>query len=123
MSWSEEELTIGARVIMHLSRCSRQEHHAVYPVEMTQDGIAEEMGIGTGSVSVHLRRLIESGCVVYKTEHVKDARTRRKVYFTTPKGDMIAEYYREERRGSGDGGDEPSEDPGESATPGGRRRA
>ncbi len=72
---------------------------------MTQDGIAERLDISTGSVSVHLKRLVDSGCVAYRTEHVKGARTRRRVYLTTPKGEMIVECYRGEGRVKNEGGD------------------
>ena len=60
---------------------------------MTKDVIAKRMDMSTGSVSVLLKRLVDSGCAVAcRTEHVNGARMRRTIHLTTPKGDTIAEY-------------------------------
>jgi len=90
-----DDLTVWKKILLHLSRFSHHQQNAVYPFEITQDGIAEELGKSTGNVSVQLSRLMENGCVDCKVDHVEGARTRRKVYLITSKGLMIVESIRE----------------------------
>jgi len=95
MRFPEEELTVGKKLILYISRYSQCPHEGVYPPEMTQDGIARKLDISVGSVSVQVNRLVETGCLECRVEHVKGERTRRKVYLVTAKGESIAKDLRE----------------------------
>jgi len=91
------------RIIVHLSRYSRVPYSGAYPWEMTQEGMAQKLGIKVGNLSVQVGRLVDDGCIGDSLEHVKRARTRRKIYKVTGKGDVIARELME-RRQDGKGG-------------------
>jgi DNA-binding MarR family transcriptional regulator len=97
-----EDLTKRKRILLHLSAYTRFQQNAVYPIGMAQDGIAEQLGMRKGNVSVQLSRLAEDGCVESKVDHVDGMKTRRRVYYLTWRGLRIAESLKEEvRKGKG----------------------
>jgi DNA-binding MarR family transcriptional regulator len=101
-----DDLTLGKRMLLHLSQYFRYQQEAVCPFGMTQDGIAETLGIRTGNVSVQLSRLMKEGCVERKVAHVEGMKTRRKVYLNTLKGQRIAESFKERGRNKAEKGAE-----------------
>ena len=82
--------TIGTRLILHLSCYSRFQNDYVCPFEMTQQGIAEKLGISREHVAAELWELKRKKLVTFKTGHVSKARTVRKVFFLTQAGELFA---------------------------------
>jgi len=57
---------------------------------MTQDGIASRLGISRAHVALELKRLEKRRQVEYRLAHVAKAKSRRKVYYLTMEGDVLA---------------------------------
>ena len=91
-------VTVGERVIVHLSGFLRHADAYECPAEMTQDGIAEALGISRAHVALELKRLRTAGRVQERMAHVAAAKVRRKVYALTPSGQEIARRMREHAR-------------------------
>ncbi len=88
-------VTVGERIVVHLSGFLRHADAYEVPVEMTQDGIGAALGISRAHVALELKRLREAGKVEERMAHVASARTRRKVYDLTPSGQELARRMRE----------------------------
>lgn len=88
-------ITVGERVLVHLSSFSRYADAYEYPGDVTQDGIAEALGISRAHAALELKRLKDSGKIEERVAHVAKARTRRKVYVLAPSGLEIARRMRE----------------------------
>lgn len=56
------------------------------PQSITQNGIAEALGMTRSHVSLEIGRNSEKGMVEYTLDHVKGCRQRRRCYHLTPKG-------------------------------------
>ena len=80
-------LTIGERIILHLSQYARYREQYQCPVETTQNGISDAIGISRAHVAIELKRLKSGGELEEKAAHVDGAKTKRKVYFLTLKGE------------------------------------
>ena len=87
-------LTIGERIVVHLFQYARNQDAFVCPVEMSQAGIADSLGISRAHAAIELKRQMDAGRVVTRVAHVMGAPTRRKVYTLTPKGFLIADSVR-----------------------------
>ncbi|HYV08774.1 MAG TPA: ATPase, partial [Thermoplasmata archaeon] len=83
-------VTVGERVLVHLSGFLRHADAYECPIEMTQDGIAAALSISRAHVALELKRLKTTGKVAERMAHVANARSRRKVYDLTPAGQEIA---------------------------------
>ena len=91
-------VTVGERVLVHLSGFLRHADAYECPVEMTQDGIAAALALSRAHVALELKRLKTSGRVQERMAHVAHARSRRKVYELTPAGQEVARRMREHAR-------------------------
>jgi ATP/maltotriose-dependent transcriptional regulator MalT/DNA-binding MarR family transcriptional regulator len=91
-------VTVGERIVVHLSGFLRHLDAYEVPPEMTQDGIGAALGISRAHVALELKRLKTAGKVEERMAHVANARTRRKVYALTPAGQEIARRMREYAR-------------------------
>src|SRR5256712_11136915 len=89
-------VTVGERILVHLSGFLRHADSYECPVEMTQDGIAAALLLSRAHVALELKRLKSTGKVQERMAHVANARSRRKVYELTPAGQENS------RRGLGD---------------------
>ena len=88
-------ITVGERVLVHLSTFSRYADAYEYPGDVTQDGIAGALGISRAHAALELKRLKDAGKIEERVAHVAKARTRRKVYVLAPSGFEIARRMRE----------------------------
>ncbi len=79
-------MTIGERIIVHLSQYVRRQDAFVCPPGMSQAGIAASLGITRAHAAIELRRQMDVGRVAVRIAHVTGAPTRRKVYALTPRG-------------------------------------
>ena len=91
-------VTVGERILVHLSGFLRHLDSFECPPEMTQDGIADALGISRAHVALELKRLRSAGRVEERMAHVANAKVRRKVYALTPSGQEIARRMREHAR-------------------------
>ena len=80
------ELTVGQRVLLHLSRFTGLISEYEVPGDMTQEGIAKACGISRSHAAVEIKRLREKGLLMEELRHIKGGKTRRKVYFLTEDG-------------------------------------
>lgn len=87
-------LTIGERIVVHLSQYVRHEDAYVCPPEIAQSGIARSLGISRAHAAIELKRQMDAGRVTMRTAHVAGMPTRRKVYHLTPKGRVVASEVR-----------------------------
>jgi len=83
-------LTIGEKIILHLSQYSSHSQHYQCPIETTQNGISDAIEISRAHVAIELKRLKTNEELDERTAHVEGARTKRKVYFLTLKGEERA---------------------------------
>jgi tetratricopeptide (TPR) repeat protein len=78
------------QLILHLNRYASLKDKFALPYAITQDGIAEELGILRNHVPALMRGLEERGLVYDKKSRVVGAKNRRKTYFLTEKGMELA---------------------------------
>ena len=90
MTRAFDDLTTGRKMILHLSDYSRWKGCYVCPVEITQPGIADQLDNTRANVAKELIRLQRKGFVEFEKHYVKGARRMLKVYFLTPKGEILA---------------------------------
>jgi len=88
-------VTVGERILVHLSGFLRYADAYECPVEMTQDGIATALALSRAHVALELKRLKTTGRVQERMAHVANARSRRKVYELTPGGQEVSRRMRE----------------------------
>jgi tetratricopeptide (TPR) repeat protein/DNA-binding MarR family transcriptional regulator len=91
-------VTVGERILVHLSGFLRHADAYEVPVEMTQDGIAAVLGLSRAHVALELKRLRTTGKIQERMAHVAHGRSRRKVYELTPAGQEIARRMRDHAR-------------------------
>jgi DNA-binding MarR family transcriptional regulator len=88
-------MTVGERIVLHLSQYSRQRESFQCPTEVTQKGISDQLGISRAHAAIELKRLKEMGEVDERVAHVTKAKTRRKVYFLNLRGENRAREMRD----------------------------
>ncbi len=74
------------KIIVHLYMYRKYADRYEYPVEMTQPGIAQAVGISVTHIPRNIKRLMEEGFVSMKKGHVSGKKKRVTVYFLTPQG-------------------------------------
>ncbi|WP_019177748.1 tetratricopeptide repeat protein [Methanomassiliicoccus luminyensis] len=80
-------LTVGERIILHLSQYSKFKDSYDAPFDISQDGIAAALRISRAHAAIELKKLKETGEVVEDLVHIKKGKTKRKVYFVSPAGE------------------------------------
>ncbi len=88
-------MTVGERIVLHLSQYSRHRESFQCPEEVTQRGISDKLGISRAHAAIELKRLKEMGEVDERVAHVTKAKTRRKVYFLNLRGENRAREMRD----------------------------
>ncbi len=88
-------VTIGERIVVHLSQYARHEDAYVCPPGMAQAGIADSLGITRAHTAIELKRQIEAGRIETRMAHVVGVTSRRKVYALTRKGEEVVRTVRE----------------------------
>ncbi|MFQ5552962.1 MAG: AAA family ATPase, partial [Thermoplasmata archaeon] len=90
-----EDLTVAQRVLLHLSLFSKHREEFDVPRRVTQQGIAQSLGLSRSHIALELKKLLEEGSLETRLAHVRNAKSRRKVYFNTFQGERIAATLRE----------------------------
>ncbi|MDH7509111.1 MAG: hypothetical protein QHH00_06910 [Methanomassiliicoccales archaeon] len=88
-------LTVAERIVLHLSQFSKFQDEYDVPMEVSQDGIASAIRISRAHAAIELKKLKETSEVIERLAHVRMGKTKRKVYFLTPKGEERAQKIRE----------------------------
>ena len=83
-------LTVGERIIFHLSQYTKFQDSFDVPIDITQDGIAAALRISRAHAALELKKLKESKDVAERLSHIKKGRTKRTAYFLTAQGEMKA---------------------------------
>ena len=83
-------LTVGERIIFHLSQYAKFQDSFDVPIDITQDGIAAALRISRAHAALELKKLKDSKDVAERLSHIKKGRTKRKAYFLTTQGDKKA---------------------------------
>lgn len=80
-------ITVQEHVLLHLSQYSNRRPN-VYnmPFAVTQDGIAEALGISRAHVSLELKKLKDNGRVSSILAHTPRAKRKRRTYYLQPRG-------------------------------------
>ncbi len=79
-------LRIADKILIHLYDYRIYEDRYEYPFEITQQGIAEKVGISTAHVPRNIKKLVDAGLIYTKKGHVTGKKKRVTVYFLTSKG-------------------------------------
>ena len=83
-------VTVGERILLHLSQFSKHSDSFDAPPEVSQDGIAEALRISRAHAAIELKKLKEVEEVSERLSHIRRGPTKRKVYFLTEKGELRA---------------------------------
>ncbi len=83
-------LTVGERIIFHLSQYTKFQDSFDVPIDITQDGIAAALRISRAHAALELKKLKDSKDVAERLSHIKKGRTKRKAYFLTAQGERKA---------------------------------
>jgi tetratricopeptide (TPR) repeat protein/DNA-binding MarR family transcriptional regulator len=83
-------LTVEDWILVHLLRYVRYAGDFEVPWAMTQYGIAEAVGTGQDHVSRAVRRLVQKGLLAEAKSRVEGVQEKRKVYFPSPEGQLLA---------------------------------
>jgi ATP/maltotriose-dependent transcriptional regulator MalT/DNA-binding MarR family transcriptional regulator len=86
MTLAAFNLTIEDAVMLHLLDLTKFQDEFEVPLELTQPGIADAVGIRRSHVANVVKNLKEKGNVDDRTAHVKNQPRKRKIYFLTDNG-------------------------------------
>ncbi len=81
-----DELTYKKKVLLYLMDYIETGNKETYPIDVTQMGIAEAVGMRRTHVSRAVKKLIEKGYVEENLGHVRGRTRKLKVYSLKPKG-------------------------------------
>ncbi len=87
--------TAKEKVLVHLLDHYGNEEGYALPVEITQEGIANSLGLKQNTVSYAVRNLVKEGLLREETRRIKDKKQKRKAYFLTDNGFEKAKKTRE----------------------------
>src|SRR2546421_8001278 len=84
--------TVRDRILSHLARfLSRERDHQV-PVQVSQRGIANAVGIKEKHFSQYMRPMMRQGLVSERSSFIVGGSQHQKVYFLTPRGAVEADW-------------------------------
>ncbi len=89
-------LRIQEKILLHLYDYRKYVDRYEYPIQMTQQGIAEAVGISVTHVPRNIKKLLEEGLVESKKGHVPGKKKRLTIYFLTHRGIQEAKKIIEE---------------------------
>jgi len=82
--------TVNERILLHLKESGSASHTIDIPAPMTQDGIANALGIRVNHVSRAAKALQKQGFIREATARVKGEIRRKKIYLITAEGMAVA---------------------------------
>ena len=87
----EKKITGIEKILLHLYNYNRYREEIEVPPAISQDGIADAIGIAQRNVSTAVRKLEERGDLYEKMSHIQGGKRRKKTYFLNEKGIREAE--------------------------------
>jgi tetratricopeptide (TPR) repeat protein len=88
-------LTVQERILLHLGEYSKFVDQLEVPFALTQEGIASVVGVVRSAIPRAIKKLISKAHVKEELAHVNGLSRRRKVYYLTTEGLIIAVNLRE----------------------------
>lgn len=80
-------LVVWERIVAHLGPYSTQQKDGMIgPIQVTQEGIGEALGISRAHAAIILKKLVAEGRVEERLQHVNGTVSRRKTYYLTENG-------------------------------------
>ena len=93
---AKPHLTVTEKILIHLLDKIKFEERFEVPYALTQGGIADAVFVRRSYVSSATKEMIKKGHLSEKLTHIKGEARRRKAYFLTPEGKMMAEKLQKE---------------------------
>ncbi|MFW5928332.1 MAG: winged helix-turn-helix domain-containing protein, partial [Thermoplasmatota archaeon] len=90
-----KKFTANDKVLVHILSYYGIENTYTQPVEITQEGIAESVGLRQNTVSYAVRNLVKEGLLYDETHRIKGKKQKRKAYYLTEDGVEKAENIKE----------------------------
>jgi len=79
-------IPVDKRILLHIMEYSKFEHQFEVPFAISQEGIANAIGIRRDNIPRAMKELKGAGLVTEKVARVEGVYRKRKVYFLTEKG-------------------------------------
>ena len=83
---SQLKLTVKEKLLLQLGLHNFDNERGDYPVEVTQKGLAESIGVRRSHVALSLQGLVEDKLVEVKKERIEGEKRRQNIYVLTPNG-------------------------------------
>ena len=83
-------LTVQERIILHLNEYSRYVEQIEVPFALTQEGIAQSVGVVRSAIPRAMKKLMSKELVREELAHVEGLARRRKIYYLMTDGLMSA---------------------------------
>jgi uncharacterized membrane protein YjfL (UPF0719 family)/DNA-binding MarR family transcriptional regulator len=80
------KLTVKEKLLLELDQHSCDGDRGDYPVELTQKGLAESVGVRRSHVALSLQGIVDDKLVDVKKERIEGEKRRQNVYILTPNG-------------------------------------
>lgn len=93
-----KKFTAKDKVLVHILSYYGIEHTYTQPVEITQEGIADSVGLRQNTVSYAVRNLVKEGLLYDETHRIKGKKQKRKAYYLTEDGVEKTEDIKEEMK-------------------------
>jgi len=93
-----KNFTAKDKVLVHILSYYGIENTYTQPVEITQEGIAESVGLRQNTVSYAVRNLVKEGLLYDETHRIKGKKQKRKAYYLTEDGVEKAEEIKKEMK-------------------------
>jgi hypothetical protein len=81
-----KRLTVNDKILLNISQFDKLCNEIEIPYELTQDGLADSIGISRGHAAISVNDLMKKGFIEDRLAHIKNAPRQRKVYFLTQEG-------------------------------------
>jgi len=92
----DTNFTAKEKILVHLFNYYGKNEGYTLPVAITQEGIADKVGLKQNTVSYAVRTLVDEGLVEEQTRRIKNKKQKRKAYFLTEEGVDQAKRVRRE---------------------------
>jgi len=93
-----DDLSVRLQIVLLLAPCSRWKGNKACPRDMTQVGLAENLGLPRPHVTVELGRAVKKGLVEFARAYVNGNKRQVKVYNLTATGESLAVQLTQLRR-------------------------
>jgi DNA-binding PadR family transcriptional regulator len=90
-----KRVTVKDKIILHLNQYKEYVHDYEVPSNVTQDGIATDIGITRSHVAITMKDLKKKEYIGERLARVKGLTRQRKVYFLTERGDIYTKGLRQ----------------------------